>query len=159
MNGGYLVLAGRIRRELGDLERTVGRAEHSVQQAKLSGDDVYMDAAALNMHSFYGGIERLFELIANEIDDSPVIGEHWHQELLKRMATEIPSVRPAALGSDTLKMLDEFRGFRHVVRNVYTFNFNPARLDVLVHQLRPTYNAVLTDLSAFAKFLEAVGKN
>jgi hypothetical protein len=159
VNGSYLVLAGRIHRELMDLERLVARAERSVRQAKLAADEAYIDAAALNMHSFYGGMERLFELIANEIDESPLTGERWHLELLRRMGSEIPDVRPAVLRSETLQMLDEYRGFRHVVRNVYTFNFNPERVSALVWQLRPSYEAVRADLFAFAKFLEDIGKD
>ena len=159
MNGSYLALAGRIRRELADLDRVVARAERSVNEAKRTSDEAYVDAAALNMHSFYGGIERLFELIASEIDAAPIVSEHWHQELLRRMTIEIGSVRPGVITPDTQRLLDEYRGFRHVVRNVYTFNFNPVRVEALVQQLRPTFTAVEIDLSAFANFLEAVGND
>lgn len=159
MNSAYLVLSARIHRELEDLEKLVVRAEHCVERARQSSDEAYLDAAALNMHSLYGGFERLFELIASDIDESPVTGEHWHQELLKRMATDIPEIRPAVLSKESLALLDEFRGFRHVVRNVYTFNFNPQRIELLVEQLRPTYESASSDLQAFASFLETVGKD
>jgi len=47
-------------------------------------------------------------------------GEHWHQLLLEQMASEIGGVRPAVISDATRQALDEYRGFRHVVRNVYT---------------------------------------
>jgi len=42
-----------------------------------------LDGVALNLHSFYSGIERIFELIAANVDDIRPVGENWHQTLLK----------------------------------------------------------------------------
>jgi len=55
MNGRYLTLAGRIRRDLKDLETVVQRSQEIWQQYKTSQNDQFLDAVALNLHSFYQG--------------------------------------------------------------------------------------------------------
>jgi hypothetical protein len=90
-------LAMRIRNELLKIEHALKRAEEGINRAKETGDDYYLDGVALNLHSFYSGIERIFELIAGNIDDIVPEGENWHQILLKQMAEEMNQVRPAVI--------------------------------------------------------------
>jgi len=68
---------------------------------------------ALNLHSFYSALERVFELIALELDGGALGGENWHTELLRQMSTDVPGVRPPVLQPDTAAGLDEYRKFRH----------------------------------------------
>lgn len=56
----------------------------------------------------------------------------WHKTLLQQMTKEVPEIRPAVISQRTCNQLDEFRGFRHVVRNVYTFKFTAEKLETLV---------------------------
>jgi len=79
-------LAMRIRSELPEIEDTLKRATEGVKRAKQTGDDYYLDGVALNLHSFYSGTERIFELIAANVDDMLPKGENWHQALLMQMA-------------------------------------------------------------------------
>lgn len=154
----YRAIAGRIRTELQELTRVVGRATRIWQQAMVSTDDYYVDATALNLHGFYAGIERLLEIIADGIDQAKPSGPYWHQELLRQMAAEIPGVRPPVLSLETRDRLDRYRGFRHVVRNVYTFNFDAEQINVLVKQLPPTMERVSRELLGFADFLEQLAE-
>lgn len=66
----FVRVAKRIRRELDELERTVSRAEHAViaVQQGMENQDLYLDAAALNLHDFYTGLERIFHAIASTVD-------------------------------------------------------------------------------------------
>ena len=84
MNGAFRELAERIRNELGDLKRCVDRVTSAWSKLPLDSeeDSVYLDSVALNLHSFYSGLERLFELIARRIDGRIRSGESWHRELL-----------------------------------------------------------------------------
>ena len=156
MNGIYRTIAGRIRAESQDLARVVERTDRIWQQALTSSDDYYVDATALNLHGFYAGLERLLEIIADGVDQAKPGGAHWHDELLRQMAAEIPGVRPPVLSQETRERLDRYRGFRHVVRNVYTYNLDPEQIGVLVKQLAPTMARVAQELTAFADFLEQV---
>jgi len=111
-------LAQRISDELNDLERVVGRVREGWRRTQQSDDDLYLDGVALNLHGFYNGLERLFKRIATTIDGNLPQGENWHQVLLKQMETEVPGVRPAVISDETYQVLDGYRGFRHIVRNI-----------------------------------------
>jgi len=62
----YKVLTTRIRQELDALEKAAARAKRAGALAlKSSPDqDLYLDAAALNLHDFCTGLERAFQQIA-----------------------------------------------------------------------------------------------
>lgn len=42
-------------------------------------------SVALNLHDFYNGLERIFERIAENIDEIKPEGLNWHQEILKQI--------------------------------------------------------------------------
>lgn len=153
MNGRYRAVSGRIRGELPALERVARRAESSLAEARR-GDDRYVDAAALNLHALYSAIERLFELVARQVDEAMPDGPSWHTELLSQMAAELADVRPPVLSADLLARLDRYRGFRHVVRNVYTFNLDADLVGLLVSGLPETWRMLECELTVFADFLD-----
>ncbi|WP_071516617.1 hypothetical protein [Geitlerinema sp. PCC 9228] len=158
MNGRYLTLAGRIRRDIKDLETLVERCQDIWQQYTTSQDDRFLDGVALNLHSFYTGIERILETIVEVIDEYKPSGVRWHRELLWQVAAEVPGVRPAVIGDSLLKALDNYRGFRHVVRNIYTFRLEAKQISPLVDGLSQTYRQCQTELLQFAEFLETTGE-
>jgi hypothetical protein len=61
-------------------------------------------------------VERLFELIARHVDRVLPSGDTWHRDLLYQMAGDLPEARPAVVSQETAQALDEYRRFRHVVR-------------------------------------------
>lgn len=63
-------------------------------------------------------------------------------------------MRPAVISDETREALDEYRGFRHVVRNVYTFKFDPLKVQNLVEGASGVFSQVCAELLAFADFLE-----
>ena len=148
------VLSGRIRDELSELGRVVDRAEQGWKKAKSQHDDYYLDGVALNLHSFYSGLEHIFEKIASLVDESVPTGSNWHQELIRQMSIEVSGVRPAVISAELRIALEEYRGFRHIVRNVYTYQLNPEKLEQLISMLRETFSRTERELLAFAKFLE-----
>ena len=157
MNERLSHLAMRIRDEPSELDRVSQRVAEGWNRALRNADDYYLDGVALNLHGCYGGLERIFELIATVIDGAKPKGENWHQALLNQMTAEVPGVRPAVISSATVESLDEYRGFRHVVRNVYSYNFEAAKIRRLVTNLPATLDPVRAELLAFACFLEQGG--
>ncbi len=152
----YAVTAGRIRQELTDIERVVTRAERGLTAAhqRPEDQDLYLDSAALNLHDFYAGLERIFHHIASNVDRNVPADHEWHRELLRQMNVALPQIRPQVLSTGTIKTVDEYLRFRHVVRNIYTFEFDPERIKHLVQHLRPAFKQVQTELLAFADFLD-----
>ena len=148
-------LATRIRNELSEIEGALKRAEEGVKRAKQTEDDYYLDGVALNLHGAYSGIERIFELIAINIDDLLPQGENWHKTLLEQISEEIPEIRPSVISDSVRAGLDEYRGFRHVVRNVYTYKFDSTRIEELTVRAKPLFIRLQAELLAFAEFLDA----
>lgn len=155
-SGIYLALAGRITQLLADIDRIAQRAELLMSKARTSGDEGYLDGVALNLHSFYTAIESLFEDIARTVDVALPEGANWHQELLLQMSAELKGSRPAVLRTSTRNCLDDYRAFRHLVRNVYSFSLRPKRLSDLVDALRSCFSDVRQDLEEFTRFLTAL---
>jgi hypothetical protein len=147
-------LAERIRLEMADLELTVDRAATGVIRAKHYQDDIYLDAIALNLHTFYTGMERLFEKIAVVVDGQLPQGANWHKVLLMQMGRDVPDLRPAVISEEIFVFLDEYRGFRHVVRNIYTYKFDPVRIETLAHNAKHLFEQLKREMLAFADFLD-----
>ena len=104
----------------------------------------------------YSGLERIFEVIAINIDGVKPGGENWHKELLNQIATDSPHLRPAVISQSSYERLTEYRGFRHVVRNVYTVNYDPVKIEKLVADAPGMFSLVKAELLAFSDFLEQV---
>jgi hypothetical protein len=147
-------LAERIRAELDEIGRVLERARDEWEEARRSNDDRYLDGVALNLHGFYSGVERIFTLIAETLDNSMPQGENWHVRLLEQMTRTVPNVRPAVISKSVCKQLDEYRGFRHIVRNVYAYHLNPLKLEKLVKESAGMFAQLAAELSAFIAFLE-----
>ena len=74
------------------------------------------------------------------------------------MTAEIPGVRAAVLSPDLFPALDRYRGFRHVVRNVYAYVLDPRLVALLIDDLPETDELVLAQLAVFADALEAIAE-
>ena len=148
-------LAHEIRTELDNMARVAARAQTAWERNRVSGDDLYLDSVALNLHGFYDGLERVFRRIAVVADNEMPEGANWHQLLLQQMAADRPPVRPAVISDATRDRLWEFCGFRHVARHVYAFNFAPDRLAPLLAALPSLIENLSKELLAFADFVEA----
>jgi len=150
------VLSGRLHAEVEELGRVVARAEALAAKAREKSDPDYLDGVCLNLHGFYAGAERIFEEIAREVDSAVPDGPEWHRDLLVQMSAEVPAVRPAVIDPDTRNCLDQYRGFRHVVRNVYAFQLKPSRIRELIDDLRGCYSGLVRNIDEFRAFLESV---
>jgi hypothetical protein len=153
-------LRRRIQLELAHIGKTLPAIHRHWQKAKTAvpDQDAYLNSVALNLHSFYSALERLFELIAIELDGGPLGGDSWHTELLKQMALDLEDIRPPVLGSETAAGLDEYRKFRHLVRNIYTTNLDINRIEHLVENLPGLWEQLRLELNAFLQFLGAIAR-
>ena len=125
---------------------------------KVSPDnqDLYLDSVALNLQNFYSGLERIFELIARGIDLHAPDGENWHLDLLRQMTSDLSDVRPAIISQKSAQQLDEYRRFRHLVRNIYTANLVPERMSMLLVNPPDLWRDVRAELLAYADLLQQI---
>ncbi|MCL4487613.1 MAG: antitoxin [Chloroflexi bacterium] len=151
----YSAVAQRIRQERDELERIFAVVQRHWQMSKTATDaDAYLNSVALNLHGFYSGLERIFELIAIDLDGIKLGGERWHIELLHQMTLDLPQVRPPVLSRETAERLDAYRKFRHLIRNIYTTHLDPGELEKLVVALPRLWMQTRDQLDALANYLD-----
>ncbi|MBI5303738.1 MAG: hypothetical protein HY868_16500 [Chloroflexi bacterium] len=155
----YQVFRERIANEWHDIRRAADKAQQAFHISARGGKDetFYLDSTALNLHGFYNGVEQLFEWIAKEFDDTVPSGSAWHRQLLAQMQIAVPTVRPAVIRPTTRLALEKYLGFRHIVRNLYTWDFDVKRMTSLVDDLPQVLLDLQTDLEQFRDFLDAAG--
>ncbi|MBM3236147.1 hypothetical protein FJZ31_07590 [Candidatus Poribacteria bacterium] len=98
------------------------------------------------------------ELVVEEIDGGILGGEAWHAELLRQVHLDLPDIRPPVLSQETCEQLDEYRKFRHRVRNIYAMNLLPDRMEDLVTNLPTIWHRVRTELQAVINFLKQLSE-
>ena len=118
-----------------------------------------MDAAALRLHSFYTGVERMLLLVSRVVNGgTPSRGEGWHRPLLERMAMPTET-RPAVLQEGTQRDLQETLRSRHLVSNLYADRLRAEPIQRLIQQLQPTWPQLSADIAAFQSWLTTIAKN
>ncbi|MGQ9533074.1 MAG: ribonuclease toxin HepT-like protein [Desulfotomaculales bacterium] len=160
----FAIIAARIREEITNMARLreeltskglAGKPE-KVRASLARGDSFTLRAVGSILHDFYVAAEKVFEVVARELDEKVPGGGDWHRRLLEQMTLAIPGVRPALLTKQTGQQLDEFRAFRHVFRNVYGFNLVPERLLGLLLRLPDVARAFEAEVTAFLAAMEPV---
>jgi hypothetical protein len=121
---------------------------------RIRGEVDDLDSVALKLHSFYSGLEGLFELIARNLDQTKPGGEMWHRDLLTQMSLEFPDARPAVISPDNASKLIEFLRSRHLVRNIYAANLSPGKMAGLVDSLPELWHSLRPELPAFVELLD-----
>jgi predicted nucleotidyltransferase len=149
----YAPLIGLIQQNLDELAQLTTSAQRLLLKFQQTQDEDYLGTLALDLHSFYSGAERIFQEIDQTVDGSLPDRSDWHRRLLRQMSAEIPDARPPVISQHTRNLLDDYCAFRHVVRNIYTFNLRPDRLQPLVETLPDTFNALKRDCDEFCHYL------
>ncbi len=82
---------------------------------------VEVGSLAAMLHSFYMGVENIFERVVKELGETLPTGRAWHRNLLDAMANPTAS-RPAVISMQMRLRLDEYLSFRHAFRHAYSFD-------------------------------------
>lgn len=164
----YLVVEGRLNEELKNLDVVLAHLEKLGLYPKVQTDCVgsfpVTDENAARvigsyLQDFYNCFENMARVIARWIDGTAVPqGPDWHAELLRQMSASVRGVRPSLISEKTYKMMDEYRRFRHVFRNIYGFVLDPSRTMELLEQLPEAVASLKKDLTMFLdKMSKALG--
>lgn len=114
--------------------------------------NILFESLALKLHNFYTGCERIFQIIASELNGGKPSSFDWHRRLLDRMQND-QAERPAVIRGATAKKLQDYLSFRHVVRNIYGFELDITRLKNLVDGYYSVWHDVEEDLRNFLDWL------
>jgi hypothetical protein len=143
-------------RLLKELAREI-KSVWSTLPREIKARKIHEESVALKLHNFYTGCERIFRRISDDLNGGVPTSPDWHKRLLHRMTLEIKGIRPPVLSGKTEKMLTEFLGFRHIVRNIYGFQIDSERLSTLVEKFPTTFSETQKDIKAFTGFLKNMG--
>ena len=100
------------------------------------------------LHSFYNGLENIFEIIAKNIDGNVPNGNKSHQELLHQMASE-NGMRNEIINEELYLKLREYATFRHFYRHAYSFQLNWEKMKPLIDIVHSVWQEVKQSLENF----------
>ena len=114
--------------------------------------EVFYENQALKLHNFYNGCERIFQIVASELNGALPDGYDWHRRLLERMALDHEG-RPALISEETARILEKYLAFRHVVRNIYGYELESGRVAQLVAEQEDAWYLFETNVRQFVTWL------
>ncbi|MFA5479912.1 MAG: hypothetical protein WC002_03120 [Candidatus Muiribacteriota bacterium] len=113
---------------------------------------------SLKIQQLFTCLEDVFKNIAKVFENSIDDYSSFHKELLIRMKTEVPEIRPNVINSDSFYLLDKLRSFRHFIRHGYDYDLKYDDLFFLQTQLKKYYPVVINDINLFLEFIDSLIK-
>jgi hypothetical protein len=144
------VLVAEIKDELSKLDIL---SQKLSSQVNRTNKEEIAESAALRLHNFYTGCERIFKLIVSEVNGGVPHELDWHKRMLTQVSLEIEDIRPAVISLKTRKDLEELLRFRHVVRNIYGFELKPERIETLIDLTISLFPRFTKEIENFMAFL------
>ncbi len=152
---GIATLRAQITSEVNQLREIVRRVANKRQETREGQiDDFVVVGFAGYLHSFCNGLENIFKLIAEYLDDFEPQGPSWHRVLLKQMTLEIQGLRPPLLSAELAKTLHDYLEFRHLFRHSYSFDLEWEELRDKVDRLPDTFAQFELAVQNFIAFLK-----
>jgi hypothetical protein len=158
MSGTPELLIADVRDELAKLQRLAQSFTEIAPMLDRPAEAVsHYDRGAIGyqLHNFYNGCENIFRAVAAYFEND--IGpQGWHADLLRRMRLSIPGHRPAVIDDELYRLLDDFRGFRHVFRNAYAFELDWERERLVAGRLHRAAALLQGQVGAFLDWVEGL---
>jgi len=101
------------------------------------------------LHSFYTGIEKVFLIVARQIDCSSPSGSNWHRELLNQMLCE-NKFRSQVISPATRDQLAAYMQFRHFFRHAYSNYLAWEEMKDLWLNLQDVWASIRNEIELFA---------
>lgn len=121
--------------KINDIDRLFDEYQLVFEKAKCVTPDLFdMTILGSVLHSFYNGLENIFELVAKNIDNNIPTGNKSHKELLQQMVN-VTDARNNVISEELYVKLREYATFRHFFRHAYSFQLDWAKLEPLVENL------------------------
>ncbi|MBE7436831.1 MAG: hypothetical protein HS115_00130 [Spirochaetales bacterium] len=141
----FALLQADLERQLQEINRVMA----GIRELQPEWDAVQLDSLGYRIHNYYCSWEDLFLIIARHFENHIEGSDRYHIQLLRRMQTTIPGVRPALLAESQAKLLDELRAFRHFFRHAYGAELDPRKLRILFSDILEGHAALLRCVSTF----------
>ena len=132
-----------------DIDRLFSEYELIFKKAENEKLDLFdMTILGSVLHSFYNGLENIFEVIAKNIDNNVPKGNKSHQELLVQMVNRRDN-RENIISEELYFKLREYATFRHFYRHTYSFQLNWAKMKPLIDNVSIVWQEVKIKLEQF----------
>lgn len=132
----------QIKFKINDIDKLFSEYELVFVRIKDEVPDLFdMTILGSVLHSFYNGLENIFEIIAKNIDNNVPSGNKSHQELLHQMASENDS-RNEILNEKLYFKLREYATFRHFYRHAYSFQLDWDKMKSLIEDVHSVWKEV-----------------
>lgn len=114
---------------------------------------------AMRVQQFYTALEDLFKQTAKSFENHIEQMSNFHKELLARMNTEVPKIRPAVISHQSFLLLDKIRAFRHFVRHAYDCELDANELLLIQNKLKKDHPILSGDLKKFQLFVQNLSES
>ena len=143
------IVKEKIKFKISDIDKLFSEYELVFLKVKVQTPDLF-DITVLGsvLHSFYNGLENIFEIIAKNVDGNVPSGNKSHQELLHQMASE-NQTRNEIINENLYLQLREYATFRHFYRHAYSFQLNWEKMEPLVINMKTVWTEVKVCLENF----------
>ena len=132
----------KIRHEIDQIDRLIESFQPLLESTRTKDPDlVEISALAMVLHSFYGGIENIFSIIAKHVDHRSPDGTKWHRDLLVQMR-KYTGNRKALIDVDQYRTLLEYLSFRHFFRHSYSYHLDWLQMKALIREMEVTWQGV-----------------
>ena len=139
----------QIKFKISDIDKLFSEYDLIFKKIEVQVPDLFdMTILGSVLHSFYNGLENIFEIIAKNIDGNVPNGNKSHQELLHQMASE-NSKRNEILSEELYLKLREYATFRHFYRHAYSFQLNWEKMNPLIGNIHIVWKEVKINLENF----------
>jgi hypothetical protein len=139
-----------LKKETESIKRKLQRLK---QEKDPENIDSHIKAIAGSLHSIYSGYENIIERIIRAIDGDVPTGRDYHLILLKRAMNPIENVRPQIISTETFRLMDELRTYRHKFRNIYLYLLSAKRITELANTGVDSLLQFEKDINTFKAFL------
>lgn len=114
---------------------------------------------ALKTQQFYTALEDLFKQIAKAFENHIETLSHFHKEVLIRMNTEVPTIRPAVISPQSMILLDKIGAFQNFILHAYDCELNENELELIQKKLIDEYHHLEKDLDRFRSYIAKLVQN
>jgi len=109
---------------------------------------------AMRVQQFYTAIEDLLKQTAKSFENHIDTMSNFHKELLARMNTEVPKIRPAVISHQSFVFLDKLRAFRHFIRHAYDCELDEQELLLIQKKIEQEFSQLGSDLHHFRSYFQ-----
>lgn len=156
MKYSILILTDEIEEELANVEELQNNLKLS--RGKDLDEDSKRRVYASILEDFYMAVEKIFKIVARDIDHNLPDNGAWHKKLLRQMSIKISDTRPALIDKKLFHKFEEYLKFRHLIHNIYGFQLQLERFLPLVKEMDNVAEEFKKQVTSFLEKMQEIAQ-